>query len=121
MKVRSLLLVPALVVGLLIVFHLSRSIVGLSRSGGRVAGLVVEITTLEKEQEELRREKAFRQTEEFVEQEARDKLRMVKEGEHILVLPGERNEEKANSKEQRANSEGTKTNWKKWVDFWFGL
>jgi hypothetical protein len=85
-----------------------------------VAGLVAEITQLEKEKEKLEQEKVFRETEEFVEREARDKLRMTKGGEHILVLPENQNEENPKSKLQISNNEES-PNWKKWLDYWFGL
>jgi len=118
MGLKKLLAIPVLMLGLLIVFQLSRSIISMWGRGGRVEELKAEVAGLEKEKEELEREKAFRETAEFVEREARDKLRMVKEGERIVVLPEGQNEERAESGEPRAESQ-EKPNWKKWVDFWF--
>lgn len=120
MNFKRLLAVPVLILGLLIVVQLSRSIINMYGRGGRGKELAAEVAGLEKEREELEGEKEFRQTEEFVEREARDKLRMVREGERILVLPGGQDEEMSNVKYQISNSEG-EANWKKWVDFWFGL
>jgi len=120
MNFKKLLAIPALILGFLIIFHLSRSVVGLSRGGGRVAGLVAEIAALEKEKEELQRERAFRQTEEFVEQEARDKLRMVKEGERILVLPEGNARDREEDRKQKTENR-KEPNWEKWFDYWFGL
>ena len=118
MNFKKLLTIPVLLLGLLVVVQLSRSIISMSGRGGRVSGLAAEIANLEKEKEKLEREKAFRETAEFVEREARDKLRMTREGERILVLPGGQDEERAKSKEPRANNE-EKTNWEKWLGFWF--
>ena len=118
MKFKKLLTIPVLILGLLIIFQLSRSIVNIYRRGGRVEELAAVVAGLEKEKEELEREKAFRQTEEFVEREARNKLRMVREGEHILVLPESQDGEKARSEEQEAKSGEEKPNWKKWAEFW---
>ena len=121
MNLKKIAAVPALIVGFLIVVQLSRSIISMYGRGGRVEELAAEVAGLEKEKEELEREKAFRQTPEFVEREARDKLRMVREGERILVLPEGQNERNPNYKLQIPNDEGTEANWKKWLDYWLGL
>ncbi len=121
MTLKKLLTVPALILGLLIVVQLSRSIISIYGRGGRVGELAAEVAGLEKEKEDLEREKAFRETAEFVEREARDKLRMVREGERILVLP----DETRMSADRQADERGTVVdvqslpNWKRWVEFWF--
>jgi cell division protein FtsB len=120
MNLKRLLAVPALLLGLLLIFHLSRSIVGLYRSGGRVAGLVGEIAELEKEKERLEQERGFRQTDEFVEREARDKLRMTREGEKILVLPESDARGGEEDREQKTE-DGERANWQKWFDYWFRM
>ena len=120
MNLKKIAAVPALIVGFLIVVQLSRSIISMYGRGGRVEELAAEVAGLEKEKEELEREKAFRQTPEFVEREARDKLRMVREGEHILVLPDSQDKEISNIKFQIPNNE-EEANWKKWLDYWLGL
>ncbi len=117
MKLKKLLSIPILVVGLLLVVQLSRSIISMHGRGGRGKELAAEVAGLEKEKQELEAEKEFRESLEFVEHEARDKLRMTKEGEHILVLPEEQNKETPNTKHQTPSNE-EKTNWKKWVDYW---
>ena len=118
MQVRKIITIPALIVGLLIVFQLSRSIISIYGRGGRVGELVAEVAGLEEEKEALEKEQAFRQTPEFVEREARDKLRMVREGERILVLPGGQDEESSKFKVQNSKNEEIRPNWKKWVEFW---
>lgn len=128
MNLKKLLAIPVLLLGLLIVFQLSRSIINMYGRGGRGKELAAEVAGLEKEKQELEGEKEFRQTQEFVEREARDKLRMVREGERILVLPESQDEEsskfnlpagKVGVQSSKNDEEGA--NWKKWVDFWFGL
>ncbi len=120
MNLKKLLTLPVLILGLLVVFQLSRSIISIYGRGGRVKELVAEVAGLEKKKQDLEQEKAFRQTPEFIEREARDRLRMVKEGERILVLPGEQNEESSKFKVQSSKNE-EKKNWEKWIDFWRGL
>jgi len=117
MQVRKFLAIPILILGLFVVFQLSRSIISIYGRGGRAVELVAEVAGLEEEKKELEQERAFRQTSEFVEREARDKLRMVKEGERILVLPEEQNKKTPNTKHQTPNN-GVRANWKKWVEFW---
>jgi cell division protein FtsB len=119
MNFKKLLAIPALILGLLAIVHLSRSIVDIYGRRGRVSGLQEEIAGLEREKAELEEERAFRQTEEFVEREARDKLRMVREGEYILVLPDAQNKKISNLKSQISDDEGTKANWEKWMEYWF--
>ena len=120
MNLKKIATVPALILGLLIAVQLSRSIINMYGRGGRVGELAAEVSGLEKEKEGLEGERAFRQTQEFVEREARDKLRMVREGERILVLPGGQDEEISNVKDQISNDE-EEANWKKWVDYWLDL
>ena len=121
MQIKKLLAVPALIFGLFVVFQLSRSLVNMYGRGGRGKELAAEVAGLEKEKQDLEREKAFRETEEFVEREARDKLRMVREGERILVLPNEARMGAETDADGRGREVGgEKENWKKWVEFWFG-
>ncbi len=123
MNFKKILAIPALILGLLIIFQLSRSIILMYGRGGRGRELAAEIAGLEEQKRELEEDKEFRETEEFVEREARDKLRMTREGEYILVLPSEEQNEKSSKFKVQSskNGEGTEANWKKWVDFWLGL
>ncbi len=45
-----------------------------------------EVLGLETESEKLKKEAAYRQSPAFIEAEARNNLKMVKEGEHLLVV-----------------------------------
>ena len=120
MNLKKIVAVPVLIVGLLLVVQLSRSIISMHGRGGRVKELAAEVAGLEERKQGLEAGKEFRESLEFVEREARDKLRMVKEGEHILVLPEEQNEKNPNTKHQTPNNE-EKANWKKWLDYWLDL
>lgn len=127
MNLKTLAATPLLLLGLFLVFHLSRSLWGMYHRTDRVGELKNEIQKLREEKSRLEEEKAFRQTAEFIEQEARNKLQMTKEGEHILVLPDSQNEKIPKSKtpalpagRQVPKTEG-KPNWKKWVEFWLKM
>lgn len=54
---------------------------------GRMDGLKAEVGSLEAENRQLQKEVVYRQSPEFIEQQARDQLKMVKEGEHLVILP----------------------------------
>jgi cell division protein DivIC len=77
------------------------------------------VTSLKSELDEKKKENAFLkqqlknvQTEAFIEQEARNKLGLVKEGEYIVLLPPpEEEQQKAKIKD--------KPNWQKWWDLFF--
>lgn len=119
MNLKKLLAIPVLVVGLLIVVQLSRSIINIYGRGGRAGELAAEVAGLEEEKKALEEEQAFRQTPEFVEREARDKLRMVKEGERILVLPDSKISADAKQDERGIKSGAVQqVNWKRWIDYW---
>ncbi len=119
MRLRKFLTIPLIILGLLVIIQLSRSIINIYGGGGRVGELAAEVVELQKEKEELEREKAFRQTQEFVEREARDKLRMVKDGERIVVLPDTQKNAETNVEERgKVIGEESRPNWKRWIDFW---
>jgi len=118
MNLKKIVAVPVLTVGLLIVVQLSRSIINMYGRGGRVQELAAEVAGLEKEKQELEGEKGFRETREFVEREARDKLRMMREGERILVLPDSKISADGEQDERGREVGGEKANWKKWVEYW---
>jgi len=72
-----------------------------------------KIEELQKEAAILTEKKDFYQSEEFIEQEARNKLNMVKEGETVVVLP-------PNLKELLGEKENQPQillpNWRQWLN-----
>lgn len=83
----------------------------------RVEALKTEVGELEAERKGLEEEKAYRETAAFVEKEARDKLKMVREGEHLVVLP-----EKLPvlGAEASASGERVAPVWRQWWEVFFG-
>jgi len=76
-----------ILVGLGLIVNLSRNILKLLKSAEEMKLAEKRIEELEKESEILAQKKEFYQSESFVEQEARNKLNMGKEGETMVVLP----------------------------------
>ncbi len=71
---------------LFIAFGAWRTVVGTRQKQQRFESLQKEVRSLEAESERLKKEVAYRNGRDFIEAEARDKLKMVKEGEHLLVI-----------------------------------
>lgn len=97
--------------GTYLIINLSRSIWELWHKEERVFEGERKITQLKKEGEELERKLELRQSPEFLEREAREKLSMVRSGETIVILP------------PLPSSEASPTqplpNWQKWWQLFF--
>lgn len=83
----------------------------------RVESLRNEVRNLESENESLKKEKDYRQTPDFLEKGARNKLRMVKEGEHLVVLPEVL---PVLGAEASVSSESALPIWEQWWRVFFG-
>jgi len=70
-----------------LIFSVGRQVYSLFQAGKRISLAEQKILLLEKERKRLREELAKRDTKEFIEKEARDKLGLAKEGETIAILP----------------------------------
>lgn len=100
-------------------------LIALSKEGYRCFRISQEIRDLEKNiadlkksTEELSRTKDYFQSREFLEEEARKKLNLVKEGEHlIIVASGQDSEEEAIMPEE---SEKSVPNLELWREYFFG-
>jgi len=83
-----------------------------SKQERRIKDLRQEVLSLEKKNLALKEEIKYRQTLEYVEKEAREKLKMTKEGETIVIIPdkpvSDRNENREEAKES-----WTTTLWRK--------
>ena len=86
---KSLFNLVVIIIGSLIVVGLSRNIIRLLKSEKKVDEARLEVTQLETEQKELVERKAYLESDEFIEEQARNKLNMSQEGEQIVILPQE--------------------------------
>lgn len=75
------------VIGLLMIFSLSGSIMTFWQRGNIVVEEEKRLLKLQKKNEELKKQLAETQTPEFVEKQAREKLNMSKDGEIVVILP----------------------------------
>ena len=105
-----------IVVGALLILNFSRDILKLLKAGDRLKEAEEKVTRLEKEHQALQEKREFYASEEFVEQEARNKLNMARPGETIVILP-------PNVKEILGHSDRPQApdipNWQKWWKLFF--
>ncbi|MFC1790275.1 septum formation initiator family protein [Patescibacteria group bacterium] len=94
------------------IIGLSRNLFKLLQAEKRVGQAQEELELIKKEQGELQKKKAYIESEDFVEQQARDKLSMVKKGETLVILPTG-----VLSNNYSVESEGKRelANWEKWL------
>lgn len=75
---------------------------------------------LRKENEALKQELEYKKSQEYKEEEIRNKLGLAKEGETVVVVPGS---EQGNEKLETGNNEDRGeelANWQKWWELFFG-
>lgn len=94
--------------------NFAQAIVGTLRSSRRLSDLQAEVQKKREELVELKNVLAYRESDEFVEKEARDKLMMIKPRETLVVV-GEKRGEKGTSKSEILE----KTNPEKWRYLFF--
>ena len=99
-----------------VLFTVLRNIQSLSRNKLRILEAQERLEKLEKEHEELEEKERAVQSTEFKEEQIRDKLGLVKEGEIIVVLPDPEIVKKFTPLPDVSEESKTVPNWKKWVE-----
>lgn len=103
---------------LILIFNLSREVVRLSKAGQRIEEARDKVQELKLENWQLKKELDYRQTDEFLEQEIRNKLGMAKKDETIVILPRETVEKFASQAATRVE-EKQLSSWQQWLEiFW---
>jgi len=88
LSIRSRLIqIIIIIVGISLIVNLSKDIMRLLRSGDELKLAEQKVVELEKKRALLKEKKEYYQSEEFIEEIARNKLNMSKEGETIVILP----------------------------------
>jgi len=102
-----------IIVGIILIVSLSRSILKMFKARDELKLAEQKIEELQKEAASLTEKKEFYQSEEFIEQEARNKLNMVKEGEIVVVLPPNIKEILG---EKETQPQTSVPNWRQWLN-----
>lgn len=102
-------------VGIILIIKLCGDILRLRRAADQIEIAEKRVEQLEDEKRELLKKKEYYQSEEFIEQEARNKLNMARPGETIVVLPqtGGKSSEFGEKKTEELQ------NWQKWWKLFF--
>lgn len=114
---KRLISLAILVIGIGLIINLSRDIWRLLRAGDQVKLAERRLEELEKENQELEELKEYYQSEVFVEEEARNKLNMVREGEVVVILPPNVRELVGRGRAEDYQEE--LPNWQKWWRLFF--
>lgn len=104
-------------IGLIFVFNLTGSIWRLWQQDKPIEEAESKLERLKEENTELKRKKAYINSERFFEEQARDNLNLAKEDEAIVIVP----EDILNLKDDEGNNDGGEelSNWQKWFEvFW---
>ncbi|OGV89818.1 hypothetical protein A2Z41_03525 [Microgenomates group bacterium RBG_19FT_COMBO_39_10] len=103
------------IIGIGLIISLSRNIYRLFKAGDQVRGAQEYLKELEKEHQSLLEKKEYYQSEEFIEQEARNRLNMGKPEETVVILPPSVGE----SGESYLFSGSNLPNWQQWFKLFF--
>jgi cell division protein FtsB len=102
-----------IMVGIGLIVSLSRDILRLLRAADELKLAAQKVEELQKEGESLTQKKNYYQSETFIEEEARNKLNMAREGETVVILP-------PNLKEVLGEKENPSAkplpNWHQWLN-----
>lgn len=92
---RRLYQLTIIVVGLFIIYGSSRNILELWQQKQRVWKIQKEVKELEVREAELKKKLEYYNSGEYVEKMAREKLLLQKEGETVILLPSEQNQDQS--------------------------
>lgn len=102
-----------IIIGLLLIVNLTRSLSQLVKSWEKMDQVKKEITMTQKKNEELKAKLEKVQSQEFIEEVARNKLGLAKEGEVVVILPA------IEPEATKAAEEKNIPNWQKWWKLFF--
>ncbi len=110
-NIKSLLLIGIVLVLLWVIKNISTSILTLRQNSHIVTDLKQQEEAEKRKKQLLKQQLYFVNTPQFIENEAREKLGMVKPGEHIVLTPPRESRQKIVL--------DTTPNWKKWWNLFF--
>lgn len=102
--------------GILMIIGFSRDILRLLKADDRIDEAKERLAVLQSDNQDLKQKEEYFQSEEFVEQEARNRLNMSREGETVVLLPPNLSELVQG---EIAEPPPELPNWKKWWELFF--
>lgn len=121
---RRLYQLSIIIVSLFVIQGFSRSLIELWQQKQRLSRAKQELSKLEEQEANLKKQLAYYQSDEYVEKIAREKLMLGKEGEEVILLPEQKDNNPINQYTNNPISTNGKQenlpNWKKWAQL-FGF
>lgn len=108
---KRVLLILAVIFGLYLVFSLSRQVYFLFKAKGRIGSAEQKLVQVQTEHDKLQRELEYRQSNEFLEAEARNRLGLAKEGETVVILPEKLQAEGKQSEDETTQKPSNLLRW----------
>lgn len=105
-----------IILGLCLIVKLSKDILRLLKAGEQIRLAEQRVLQLEKEKKELSEKRQYYYSQDFIEEEARNKLNMARPGETIVILPPNLEELLGRQKLKQALE---LPNWKRWWKLFF--
>lgn len=112
---RNILLFLALAVALILAVNGTKRTLSLRGTSQKVVEAQENLERLKQENEDLRRELAYKKSERFAEEEIRNKLGLARPGEKVFIVPKESSLQSAVSSQK-----DEQPNWQKWRDLFLG-
>ena len=113
---RNFLLFLGVLVSIILVVNSTKRILTFRATSMKVTEVQTRLDELRRENEALKKELEYKKSDEFAEEEIRNKLGMVKEGETVVIIPKEEDQPSS----AKAIEGKQKPNWEKWRDLFFG-
>ncbi|MCL5439201.1 MAG: septum formation initiator family protein [Patescibacteria group bacterium] len=113
---KKILFFTVLIASIFIINGLVRSICGLWQKQGLVATAQKELDRQKQENKNLKKKLTEVQNPKFLEEQARNKLLLVKENEQEVIIP---KEFLGASDSARGKKSDSRPNWQKWWDLFF--
>jgi len=113
---RNFLLFLGVLVSIILVVNSTKRILTFRATSMKVAEAQSRLEQLRIENEALKKELEYKKSDEFAEEEIRNKLGLVKKGETVVIVPKEKDQPSF----AEASEGKQKPNWEKWRDLFFG-
>ena len=117
-KRKNLTYLTLSLITLAVLFNLCNSIINTYRSNHRLARLKKEVEQSEEKITALKKQLEEQESDDFIEEQARNKLNLIKPGEKTVIL-GEKDERDPAT--SVATTTTCETNWEKWKYLFFRL
>ena len=113
---RNALLLLTFILALILVINGTKRIMSLHGNSQKVVEAEQKLEKLKRENERLKQELSYKQTDRFAEGEIRNKLGLARPGEDVFVVPREESSQQSAVSSQQNKS----SNWQKWRDLFLG-